>query len=274
MKPVFANSAWVAAPERAILRHGRWQRRLLQVRYGLFVHPKAGPTLIDTGYTRHGLDMPRRSLALRSYARVLAPQLVAREQSEHFLAHFGLVASDISRVIVTHFHADHVSGLAAFPNARFIASGSAWAWVQRNTTFRNLTHGVFPELIPTDFGTRLDMIEQATPQKIAHLPEGHDIFGDGSVLAVPLRGHAQGHFGLLFEQRGKPLLYATDTQWVQDALLPEARPRLLPQLISDSYDDVAYSSDRVAAFRDAGGTVVLCHDDAPSRFDYAQGAVL
>ncbi|MEP3299503.1 MAG: MBL fold metallo-hydrolase, partial [Pseudoruegeria sp.] len=95
MRPVFANSAWVAAPERAILRHGRWQRRLLQVRYGLFIHPKAGPTLIDTGYTHHCLDMPRRSLALRSYARVLAPQLVTEELAGPFLAHFGLTPADI-----------------------------------------------------------------------------------------------------------------------------------------------------------------------------------
>jgi glyoxylase-like metal-dependent hydrolase (beta-lactamase superfamily II) len=274
MRPVFASSAWVAAPERAILRHGRWQRRLLQVRYGLFIHPRAGPTLIDTGYTRHCLDMPGRSLALRSYARLLSPRLVAQEQAKPFLTHFGLTPADISHVIVTHFHADHVSGLAAFPNARFTASGTAWAQVKRNSAFQNLRHGVFAELIPNDFDTRLDVIEQTIPKKIAHLPDGHDIFGDGSVLAVPLRGHADGHFGLLFDQLDVPLLYATDTQWVSEALLPERRPRLFPRLISNSFKDVARSSDQVAAFADAGGTVMLCHDDAPSFFDYAQGAVL
>ena len=274
MRPVFANSAWVAAPERAILRRGRWQRRLLQVRYGLFIHPKAGPTLIDTGYTSHCLDRSGRSLALRSYARVLSPQLVTKEQAEPFLAHFGLTPADISRVIVTHFHADHVSGLAAFPNARFTASGRAWTQVQRNTAFQNLRHGVFAELLPWDFDTRLDVIEQAAPLEIPHLPDGHDIFGDGSVLVVPLHGHADGHFGLLFDQLDRPLLYATDTQWVSDALLPERRPRLFPRLISDSFKDVARSSDQVAAFADAGGTVMLCHDDAPSPFDYAQEAVL
>lgn len=274
MRPVFANSAWVAAPERAILRHGRWQRRLLQVRYGLFIHPKAGPTLIDTGYTSHCLDMSGRSLALRSYAHVLSPQMVTKEQTGPFLTHFGLIPADISRVIVTHFHADHVSGLAAFPNAQFIASAAAWAHVQRNTTFQNIRQGVFPELIPRDFDTRMDVIEQAARTKIAHLPDGHDIFGDGSVLAVPLRGHADGHFGLLFDQLDKPLLYATDTQWVSDALLPEGRPRLFPRLISDSFKDVARSCDQVAAFCNAGGTVMLCHDDAPSPFDYGQGAVL
>lgn len=274
MRPVFANSAWVAAPECAILRNGGWRRRLLQVRYGLFIHPVAGPTLIDTGYSHHSLIGPGRTTALRCYARVLAPQLVVQEQAEPFLAQFGLTPADISRVIVTHFHVDHVSGLAAFPNARIITSGAAWEQVQRHTAFQNLRHAVFAELIPKDFNARVDPIEQTACQPLAHLPDGYDIFGDASVFAVPLHGHAHGHFGVLFDLLERPLLYATDTQWVQEALAPEGRPRLLPRLVSDRYQDVALSSDHVEAFRKAGGAILLCHDDAPSPFDFAQGAKL
>jgi hypothetical protein len=71
-----------------------------------------------------------------------------------------------------------------------------------------------------------------------------------------------------------PLLYATDTQWMHQALSPEARPRLFPRLISHSFKDVSHSSDQVEAFQKAGGTVVLCHDPAPTPFDFSQGAVL
>lgn len=274
MKPVFANSAWVSAPEWAILRKGSLQRRMLQVRYGLFVHPTAGPVLIDTGYTEHSLSVAGRSTALRWYARMLEPQLVTQEQAEPFLAHFGLSPLDISRVIVTHFHGDHLSGLAAFANARFITSGIAWARVKGNSAIQNLRHGVFTELVPEDFGDRLDVIEETTLRPSAHLPDGHDLFGDGSVLAVSLPGHADGHFGLLFDQLETPLLYATDTQWVSEALSPNRRPQILPRVISDKYKDVAVSSDLVFGFSQAGGAVLLCHDDAPSPFDYAQGAVL
>ncbi|TIX61436.1 MAG: MBL fold metallo-hydrolase, partial [Mesorhizobium sp.] len=42
MKIVFANSAWVSAAERLILRGGGWHSVRLRVRYGLFIHPQAG----------------------------------------------------------------------------------------------------------------------------------------------------------------------------------------------------------------------------------------
>lgn len=274
MRPVFANSAWVSAPERSILRNGRWRKRMLQVRYGFFVHPSAGPVLIDTGYTMHSLDGQERSAALRAYGRMLSPKLVFEERAEIFLAHFGLTPSDISRVFVTHFHGDHVSGLAGFDNARFTACRDAWARLQDNSVLQNLRHGVFTELIPQDFGERLDAIEDCELRKVAHLPDSYDIFGDGSVLAVPLPGHADGHFGLLFDQLETPLLYAADTQWISEALAPERRPVLLPRMIAERCDEVVASSDLVFAFSQAGGDVLLCHDDASSPFDFAQGAVL
>jgi len=53
LKIVFANSAWVCAAERLILRGGNWTTVRLRVRYGLILHPRAGPVLVDTGYTPH-----------------------------------------------------------------------------------------------------------------------------------------------------------------------------------------------------------------------------
>ena len=133
---------------------------------------------------------------------------------------------------------------------------------------------MFTKLLPENFGDRLVVIEETAFRTSAHFPVGHDLFGDGSVLAVPLPGHADGHFGVLFDKLETPLLYATDTQWISEALAPKSRSQILPRLISDKFKDVASSSDLVFGFSQAGGTVILCHDDAPSPFDYAQGAVL
>ena len=156
MKIVFANSAWVSAAERLILRGGSWRSIRLRVRYGLIIHPQAGPVLIDTGYTPQAISGGGRGTALRLYGAVLKPQLNAAEQPLPVLARFGLTPRDVRTVIVTHFHADHVSGLSLFPNARFIANDAAWSRLKTRTGWQNLRHGVFTELFPADFEARLD----------------------------------------------------------------------------------------------------------------------
>ncbi|RUW84219.1 MBL fold metallo-hydrolase, partial [Mesorhizobium sp. M1E.F.Ca.ET.063.01.1.1] len=178
MKIVFANSAWVNAVERLILRSGGWRSVRLRVRYGLIFHPTEGAVLIDTGYTPEALTGEGRSRRLRLYGAVLKPELNGAEQVLPMLKRFGLSPDDIRAVIVTHFHADHISGLPLFPKARFIASDAAWARVKSRTPRQNLRYGVFTELFPADFGDRLDGL--STKRQIeaqGDVPGGADLFG-------------------------------------------------------------------------------------------------
>jgi len=277
--PVFANSAFVDAPERFILRGGRWRQRALWVRYGLFLSPMVGPVLIDTGYTDHSVTAPGRSLGLRLYGRILRPRLVADGQAEAVLAHHGLRPADVTRVVVTHFHVDHVSGLALFPKARFVASGAAWRGLRARGGLANLRHGVFPELLPPDFADRLDLIERASLVRLdfsasgraAETLQGHDLLGDGAMLALPLPGHAEGHFGLVFPQLSRPLIYGVDAQWLKLALPGPNRPGYPAQLIAADRGAIARSTDIVEAFGRAGGDVVLCHDPEPTLHDLVRG---
>jgi len=265
VKPVFANSAWIAARESLILKGGKGPVDLA-VRYGLVLHPRAGPVLIDTGYTPHALT-GERPLGLRLYGHVLRPRLIKAMQPAAFLARFGLTPQDITQVIVTHFHADHVSGLTLFPKARFIADDTAWARVKARSAWQNLRHGVFPSLLPQDFGNRLVALT-GKPQMPSPggLPPGHDLFGDGSMLAIGLPGHADGHFGVLFPKLERPLLYAVDAQWLLPALAPGRSPGYPSRLIAEDAQALDRSTTLVGGFQ-ASGDVVLCHDPSPTPFD-------
>ena len=230
--------------------------------------------LIDTGYTRRATTAPNRSIWLRSYSSALRPKLIDHGQPSAVLGRFGLKPKDVAWVIVTHFHVDHVAGLDEFPNARFITSQSAWDALQSDSWLKSVRHGVFPELIPKDFGQRFDPIESMAQLPMEYLPGSADLFGDQSVMAVPLPGHAAGHFGILFPQTDPPVLYGTDTQWLIDGIQTEARPRLLPKLISADVVAGRKSSDDILRFQQSGGHVVLCHDDNPTPYDLSEGAVL
>lgn len=267
--PVFANSATVDAAERLVLRGGAWAKRSLSVRFGLYLSQTAGPVLIDTGYTRHAVSDPGRSLGLRAYGRALSPHMVEAGQPEAVLARFGIAPKDVALVIVSHFHADHVSGLRLFPRARFLASSAAWSSLQRRSPLANLRHGIFAELLPPDFVDRLELIEtRAEAGPLPHLDaKGHDLLGDGTLLSIPLPGHAPGHIGVLFPQLDRPLLYAVDAQWLAAALPADRRPGIPATLVADDRQAVGSSSDSVLRFAQAGGEVVLCHDPSPSAYD-------
>ncbi|RWA82869.1 MBL fold metallo-hydrolase [Mesorhizobium sp.] len=270
MKIVFANSAWVSAAERLILRGGSWQSVRLRVRYGLIFHPAAGPVLVDTGYTPEALSGERRGRMLRLYGALLKPELNATEQVLPVLRRFGLSPDDISTVIVTHFHADHISGLSLFRNARFIASDAAWAHFKAHTPRQNLRHGVFTELFPPDFETRLDGLSSKPDVEARDdIPGGVDLFGDGSVIAVDLPGHADGQFGLLFAGIERPLLYAVDVQWLLKALSECRTPGFPATLIAEDAEAIEPTSAMLRRFLAAGGEVMLCHDPALTTYDLA-----
>lgn len=213
--PRFINSAIVRVPERIVLRGGSWGRIKVGVRYGMLVHPEFGPMLIDTGYGPRVTAGAQRSAALKLYSAVLRPPLVEDDLPLLALQRAGYAARDVQRIIVTHFHADHVAALRDFPNASFIASGAAWEAIGRMREGQRIHSGIFAELMPEDFARRLLPIE-ALAQRPAPLGlgTGRDIWGDGSCLAIELPGHAIGHFGLLWPLSDPPLLYATDTTWL------------------------------------------------------------
>ncbi|WP_019954983.1 MBL fold metallo-hydrolase [Yoonia vestfoldensis] len=266
--PVFANSALVKAPERFVLREAPWRQRALWVRYGLYLGAASGPVLIDTGYTSHALHDAGRSAALRFYGRALGASLQPRGQPVPFLARHGLRPEEITTVVVTHFHADHVSGLRLFPNARFIAARAGWDALRAHGTLGNLRHAVFPELLPPDFADRLDPIERKPAVRTDH-GTAYDLMGDGALLALPLPGHAVGHVGLLFTRLAKPLLYAVDTQWMLAALPAPRRPGFPAMLVATDRAAQARSCDLVAGVAAAGGDVLLCHDPTPTIYDEA-----
>jgi glyoxylase-like metal-dependent hydrolase (beta-lactamase superfamily II) len=72
---------------------------------------------------------------------------------------------------------------------------------------------------------------QELPKPWVALGRGFDLIGDGSLLAVPLPGHAAGHMGVVArDEQGRQLLLAADSSWslraIRECRLPSviARP--------------------------------------------------
>lgn len=258
IRPVFTNTASIRTSARWILQGGRG-RVDLQVRVGLIVHPDFGPVLIDGGYGPQVTQAQGRSWALRAYTRMLGPKLHELQSPLALLAAHGFDPKDVNLILVTHLHADHVAYLPDFPNARFVTDGQVMG---------ALRHGVFNELLPKGFADRqVDLRSYRLAALPFDLGQGYDLMGDGSVLGVPLPGHAPGHFGVCFTGV-TPLLYAVDTQWMLAAIHEGRCPGLPASLIADDGQAATASVALVRAFAQAGGDVMLCHDPAQTPWDW------
>lgn len=267
--PRFFNSAWVSAPKGLVARNGGFNKQHFCVRWGLYETENHGNIVIDTGYSHRVTRGKSRSLPLKIYNALLRPKLHALGLCETVLSQ---LKNDISLVILTHFHADHIAAVKDFPNSRFLASRIGFEQFKRASNFSKWRHGHFSELLPDDFEERLCFIEDCKSITINN-HHTYDLLGDGSLLALPLPGHDTGHFGLLWPKLSPPLLYAVDVDWLA-CNLQDKRQSFAMRMVSFNCDEAQLSHAIVKDFIQQGYSLVLCHDPSTNSYDSSNPALI
>lgn len=180
---------------------------------------------------------------------------------------YGVDPAEISTIVVSHFHADHVAGLLDFPAAGIVCSGQAWRAVQGLTGLAAVRRAFLPDLLPKNVRPRLRLLDPADevllPDALRPFVVGYDI-GQGELLAVPLPGHAEGQLGLFVRTGDNWTLLAADAAWHGDSLRTNRGPSQLSFLVQ--HDRKAYYHT-LALLRSLYITgrvrIRLSHDDEP-----------
>lgn len=228
-------------PQCMAMRGGSWRSQTFPSLCALMVHPTAGALLFDTGYAPHFMHATT-PWPERLY-RLCTPVTLADEDClVPQLARLGVQPEDVSRILISHFHADHIAGLRDFPRARFMALRADWQQVKAHGRWRGVLDGWLPALLPDAFEQRLDLVD-ACPQRdlpawMRPFTRAFDVLGDGSLLAVPLPGHSAGQMGLLLQHDGRPVLLSADACWSRTACAEGRLPAALTGLIL--HDRAAY----------------------------------
>lgn len=174
-----------------------------------------GVLLFDTGYAPRVRAAVSRGLD-RVYGALLPVHVTPEESVAAQLAARGVAADDVTTVVLSHLHADHVGGLRDFPGARVVADRGAVALARSARGVGRLRRGLVPALLPADLPDRLvdpGDLPPADQADLAPLAGARDVLGDGRVLVLPLPGHSAGHLGLVLRTPGVDLVLVGDAAW-------------------------------------------------------------
>lgn len=245
-----------AHPECLALHGGAWRSAVFPALVGLIRHPDAGALLFDTGYADHFLRATD-AFPERLYRWATPVTLPPEECLLPQLARHGLAAHEIAGVFASHLHADHIAGLRDLPRARIWCGDAALRFARGHGRLARLRKATLLDLLPEDADTRLSTIESLPriplPTGWQALGDGVDLLGDGSLRAVPLPGHARGHFGLLLRHEDdREVLLAGDATWRIDAGRTARAPSPATRALSDDWAAQHATLAKLQAVLDTG----------------------
>ena len=228
--------------ERMIMKGGRYKVKKFPAMFMLITHPEYGYILFDTGYSERFFN-ETKSFPNKLYARLTPVFLKEEDLAISKLNEVGVVPEEISYVLISHFHADHVAAVGDFPNAKFIYMKGAYDNLRAKRPFGQLLNGFLPGLLPSDFEKRSLYLEQTQKTDKLNLSiskyfsDGFDVFGDGSLVCVELPGHYQGQVGLYLKSDGKEFFLIADSVWSMKQVKHNLMPHFISKIANESMKD-------------------------------------
>ncbi|MGH8530053.1 MAG: MBL fold metallo-hydrolase [Nevskiales bacterium] len=195
---------------------------------GILVQHPQGTLLFDAGFgskvDEHFRTIPKMMQATSKYAKekTVAEQLKAN----------GIEPASLKGIVITHAHWDHISGIEDLPGA------PVWVTQAEKDFIQSTDNKLFA--LMKGFG--------ALPYHVYDFPQGaylgykrsFDVFGDGSVVLVPVPGHTPGSIiAFIATTDGKRYALVGDAVWQTEGIaIPAQRPFL-------ARDQVDWDAERV-----------------------------
>jgi glyoxylase-like metal-dependent hydrolase (beta-lactamase superfamily II) len=224
-------------PEFTVIEGGSRKHVRFPATVAVIEHSSLGVFLFDTGYSPRFHEQTRK-LPEKLYALTTPVFVRPEETALHQLKAKGIRERDISHVILSHFHADHVAGVADFSHSTYVYQGIGYDAVSGLSSLGRTRAGFLAGLLPDDFNLRsrkLGADSLKTGVGIAPFGSGWDITGDGSIVLVDLPGHTKGHSGLLVQApEGVTYFLVADACWTSRAYREMRMPHPITALIMDS----------------------------------------
>jgi glyoxylase-like metal-dependent hydrolase (beta-lactamase superfamily II) len=188
----------------------------------LLIESDSGLILVDTGLGLADIRNHQRFKANFLLNQLSKPKLDLEETAFVQITKMGFNPKDVRHIIATHFDADHIGGLADFPNAKVHLLQEEWDQAQH------------PRSAGEKF--RYQRLRWENNQDVQTYLTGGDLWQgfkrvqnlagiDKSIFLVSLPGHTRGHAGVYIEG-SSPLFFAGDA-FLQESQLTQNK-EILP----------------------------------------------
>ena len=128
------------------------------------------------------------------------------------LAGIGHTPKDVTTVVFSHLHQDHIGGLREVDQADLLASQTELDSVDKPRA--ELDGYLRRHIELPGLRWRPVQFEKSDDPTFAPFSESHDVFGDGSLVLLPLPGHTPGSMAMLVRRPERPpLLLAGDVTY-------------------------------------------------------------
>ncbi len=173
----------------------------------LIRHPKA-TFLYDTGLASDiSLYFQEQSFFFKN---VLGKFTFEQSIASH-LHTLSMKPHDLNFVLISHLHWDHVSGVPDLPGVPLRIHRVEYDAAQYGLL--DMHKGIVHTLLSDN---PIELFDCKGPAYDG-FSTSHDLFGDGSIVLVPLPGHTAGNTGMLIRRtNGSPLFLLGDAAWVAE----------------------------------------------------------
>ncbi len=193
----------------------------------LAVHSKLGPIVIDAPFGHEG---PQNAGFLANGAlSLLGPKFNPKWSIIERIRQVGYRSADVDNVLITHLHFDHTGGMKELAHAKFFIHAPEWKYATSEEA--GLSQGFSKQ----DYQALGDV-------NAFDLPKEKDLFGDGSVCAIDLRGHSPGQVGYRFKlTNGDEVIHVGDAAYGVEQITGDAPFGKMSKVTSYNYDQAIAS---------------------------------